>query len=92
MLATALVSAQPTIGPFSTGFVTLENEALDDTNHEVLMVYPSNGTAGQLFPLIAYAHGAAGGNFDINGYDIFFHQLASFGYVIAAHKSCSVGT
>jgi len=74
----------------------LPNLALDATNQHVMMTYPdtskADGAADEVFPMIAYAHGAAGGGYlDINGYDAFFHQIASYGFVVAAHMSCNVG-
>jgi len=83
--------AQPVIGPYATSAKTLTNDALDKSNNGVVLTYPSNATKGQKFPLIAYAHGMAGGGIDIIGYELIFHQMASYGFVIAAHKSCSNG-
>lgn len=85
------VFSQPIIGPYETSRITLPCESLDGTDPEVMITYPNPTSDGETFPLIAYAHGAAGGGFFINGYDDFFHQLASYGFVIAAHKSCAIG-
>lgn len=46
-------------------------------------------TTDNKFPLIVYAHGAAGGGIDLIGYNTFFSQLASYGFVVVAHGSCS---
>ena len=44
------------------------------------------------FPFVSYAHGLFGGNeIDINGYYDFFHQLASYGFVVGAPASCNTG-
>jgi dienelactone hydrolase len=83
--------SQPLIGPYETARITLPCDALDGTDPEVMITYPTPTTEGETFPLIAYAHGAAGGGFFINGYDDFFHQLSSYGFVVAAHKSCAMG-
>lgn len=83
--------SQPVIGPYETTRTTLPCDALDGTDPEVMLTYPIPTKDGEVFPLIAYAHGAAGGGLFINGYDDFFHQIASYGFVIAAHKSCAMG-
>ena len=44
----------------------------------------------QKFPLIVYAHGFAGGSIALLGYDSFFEQLASYGFVVIAHDSCDM--
>lgn len=83
--------AQPTIGPYATETQTLNCAALDKSNSGVVFTYPSNATKSKTFPLIAYAHGMAGGGVDMLGYALIFHQMASYGFVVAAHKSCSNG-
>lgn len=85
------IYGQPDIGPYTTGSTTLKCDALDKSSKEVWLNYPTNVSKSQKFPLIAYAHGMAGGGFDMLGYTALFHQIASYGYVIAAHKSCSNG-
>jgi dienelactone hydrolase len=92
----SFASAQPILGPYGTRGVTLQNSALDNSSSylpdgNTRITYPEPNGPEDIFPLIAYAHGAAGGGFDLNGYDEFFHQLASYGFVVAAHKSCSLG-
>lgn len=93
---------QPTVGPYRTSRTVLSNPALDGTlidgpyanrTKEVVVTaaVPSSDNPDETFPIIAYAHGALGGGVDINGYDPFFHQLASHGFVIVAHKSCTLG-
>jgi len=86
-----IIYAQPSIGPYSTSSTTLTCNALDKSNHGVVFYYPSNETKGTKFPLIAYAHGMAGGGVDMLGYTALFSQMASYGFVIAAPKSCSNG-
>jgi len=86
----SFVVAQPDIGPYDTSSTTLTCNVLDKSNQGVFIFYPSNKT-GEKFPLIAYAHGIDGGGFDMLGYTFLFKQMASYGFVIAAHKSCSTG-
>ena len=44
------------------------------------------------FPLISYAHGfSGGGNIDIFAYFPLLHELASWGYIVAATRACNVG-
>lgn len=89
--AVSFTHAQPAIGPYATETKTLKCDALDKSNKGVILTYPSNATTSKTFPLIAYAHGADGGGFDILGYALLFHQMASYGFVVAAHKSCFDG-
>ena len=42
---------------------------LDASDRKALVFFPSNASSGEKFPLIEYAHGAAGGNIDLIGYD-----------------------
>ena len=65
---------------------------LDSTDRKVDVYYPSNGVKGKSFPLISYAHGDHGGG-DLNhlGYWSQLHALASYGFVVAATRSCSSG-
>ena len=88
----ATTSTTPAEGPYATTSTTTALPALDGSGASVLLTYPSNASTGERFPLIAYAHGmAGGGGVDIIGYHALFHQIASHGFVIAAHKSCSFG-
>ena len=64
--------------------------AEDETDRHVY--YPIAEDASFKFPFISYAHGLFGGNeIDINGYYDFFHQLASYGFVVGAPASCNTG-
>jgi len=48
--------------------------------------YPSNGTAGETFPLIVYMHG--GGTGAAKGYPLQLPTIAAFGFVVIAPETC----
>jgi dienelactone hydrolase len=88
----AAVSAPPTAGPWPTAQASYKVAALDATDPSIWLHYPvCNTSSCPKFPLLAYAHGAAGGDIDILGYWAHFQQLASWGFVVAAPDSCDVG-
>lgn len=92
-LAAGIVgAAKGADGPFSTSSKTYDLETLDSTDRKVDVYYPSDGAKGTTFPLISYAHGDHGGG-DVNrlGYWSQLHALASYGFVVAATRSCSAG-
>lgn len=68
LLGASLIDAQPAIGPFATARTVVDCPALDASSPEIVLTYPSNASASDRFPLIAYAHGMAGGGFDVIGY------------------------
>ena len=66
--------------------------ALDASDPEAVVTYPTSGKRGQKFPILSYAHGAAGGGwYTFEGYFALWRQIASHGFVVVATKSCSVG-
>ena len=77
---------------YKTKEKTFEVEALDKSDQHVHLYYPIGEDESVRFPFISYAHGLFGGNeIDINGYYDFFHQLASYGFVVGAPASCNTG-
>jgi len=75
-----------------TRHANLTNPLLDVSDQGTLIYYPSSITEKEeTFPLLVYAHGAAGGNYDINGYDLLFRQMAEHGFIVIAHRSCNSG-
>jgi dienelactone hydrolase len=65
---------------------------LDVTDQEGVVIYPTSGNSSEHFPVLSYAHGAAGGGwYTFEGYFTLWRQLASHGFVVVAPKSCSVG-
>jgi dienelactone hydrolase len=89
VLAQPAPSPAPTFGPFSVNSTWYKVPALDSTDPEAFVVYPSNGTGP--FPLISYVHGLAGGDIDLLGYTDLFAQIASYGFVVVAPDSCDFG-
>ena len=59
-IATTLVAATAA-SPFSTSTKTYTVQSLDSTDRKVDVYYPTNGSKGDTFPLISYAHGDHGG-------------------------------
>jgi len=83
--------AKPPLGPYETAKWKLRSPAHDGSDQEIHVTAPVDGN-GTHFALLAYAHGfLGGGELDIHGYDVLFHQIASYGFVVAAHASCSRG-
>ena len=95
--AASLTSAAPKppkAGPYKTTRWTLHSPAHDASNKAIHVTAPAVPISQNFtqFPLIAYAHGFEGGGaLDIHGYDDLFHQIASYGFVVAAHASCNTG-
>ena len=94
VLAAAVLAAPPKVGPYKTYPWKLhspEHDASDRTIHIFAPAVPISQNYTQ-FPLLVYAHGyLGGGELDILGYSDLFHQIASYGFVVAAHASCSRG-
>jgi hypothetical protein len=90
-------STPPAIsGPYKTQTFKFSSPVHDASNQDVYVTAPVaevvTGGDNLTFPLIAYAHGFLGGGvIDIHGYGEFFHQLSSWGFVVAAHASCNTG-
>lgn len=53
--------------------------------HYLLFARPCLGTQ------VSYNHGAGGGSIAILGYAELFEQIASYGIIIAATRSCALG-
>jgi len=85
------LAAPPRSGPFSAASKKYHVSGLDVTDQHMWVHWPANATAGQMFPLISYAHGFLGGGLDMLGYSYLWNQMASFGFVIVAPSSCNVG-
>ena len=91
-LSLLCIAAPPLEGPWPTAQTTYKVAALDSTDPSIWLHYPvCNVSSCPKFPLITYAHGAAGGDIDLVGYWAHFRALASFGFVVAAPDSCDVG-
>ena len=82
-------TAAPT-GPFKTAHKSFTVKELDFTNRGLDVVFPvEDGWKG---PIVAYAHGLSdGGSKVMDRYTDLFEELASYGYVVIAPRSCSFG-
>ena len=91
MLLSALIAAPPTrpLGPYATASRVYTVPALDATGHRLHVFWPSNASTGEKFPLVPYLHGYLGGGLDILAYYDLFHDISSYGFVVAAPASCS---
>jgi hypothetical protein len=92
-LVTVIAANPPFDGPYSVSHKSYNISILDESDPEGVIVYPSgNIPAGTKFPILSYAHGAAGGGwYTFEGYFALWRQIASHGFVVVATKSCSVG-
>lgn len=64
---------------------------LDPTDARVWAVWPVSNTSGEAFPMVSYNHGAGAGGMAILGYTALFEQIASYGVIVIATLSCSLG-
>lgn len=87
-----LVRGDPVKGPYEVQRKRYtEVDGMDNTGRAIDVWYPV-GAQGQKFPLIAYAHGLAGGGPTLPlAYMDHLNALATFGYIIAASEACSFG-
>jgi len=94
-LAVAVVATKPAPGVYDRTLVSFTDEGLEEQSgiatRDYQIAYPSNVTEGVKFPLIVYAHGAAGGGVDMLAYNKHLGDLASYGFVVIAPKSCFIG-
>ena len=67
----------------------LDDAALDATGRGLHVFWPSNASTGEKFPLVPYLHGYLGGGLDILAYYDLFHDISSYGFVVAAPAGCS---
>ena len=52
--------------PYSVEMKIFNVSTLDETDPSIVMVYPTNAPANATFPLLSYAHGAAGGGWYVD--------------------------
>jgi dienelactone hydrolase len=76
------------MGPYSFAQQTFEYREMDWTDRRIEVVHPT-GTGNQTFPLVIFMHGY--GNDGIATYGAQMHLLASWGYVVAAPRTCKNG-
>lgn len=93
VFAFALVSVAcadaPKKGPYAAD--SKKDYKISGVDSGKMHVYYPKGAAGEKFPMIAYAHGLAGGSVDLLGYAEHFNQLASWGFVVVAPNTCNLG-
>lgn len=63
----------------------------DSSDPAVWVWWPTNGTAGEKYPLVPYLHGVLGGDLDLLGYTALFGQIASYGFVVIGTFACNTG-
>jgi len=86
------VAVPPTVGPFEVSSVWYNNVTeLDATGTGVWLFFPTNASTAARFPLLAYLHGALGGDGFLVAYAAHLERLASWGFVVAAPDSCDTG-
>lgn len=98
---TFVAGSHQTSGPYATTHQTIKYAALDVTDRSLEAVFPSPTVAeaagsGSTFPVIAYAHGYGDGGDNVMGHysgsaHPLLEELASWGYVVLAARSCDKG-
>lgn len=96
--ATAFVRASaelPPAGNLHVKTMTAEDQGLEPgsgvKSREYLIAYPEGASAGDQFPLVVYAHGFLAGGAITQFYTKHLKELAEYGYVVVAPKSCIFG-
>jgi len=94
-LAVAATATTPAPGTYEHKKITATDDFLVEesgvSSRDYQIAYPSNGAEGEKFPLIVFAHGAAGGGVDTLAYEKHLGDLASYGFVVIFPKSCFMG-
>jgi hypothetical protein len=89
LLAAAQVYSQSDqFGAYSVAFEEVKIGELQQGSQMALAAYPANATAGQQFPLVSFSHGDYGGGVDLLSYKALLQEMASWGLVVLAHRSC----
>jgi dienelactone hydrolase len=93
--AAAASATTPATGTYEHAFISATDEGLEELSgiktRDYQIAYPSNSQSGDKFPLIVFAHGAAGGGVDTLAYEKHLGDLASYGFVVIFPKSCFMG-
>lgn len=97
-LAAALLSGavadKPAAGTYKTSHITVTDDGLEPLSgkktRDYTITFPK-GAGDDKFPLLVYAHGAAGGGIDILAYQKTFTDMAAYGFVVIAPQSCFLG-
>ena len=83
----AFVASAASAASLSTICRSIAIPTLQGSTRSALTCYPSGGGT---YPLHVFAHGNGGGSVMIYGYTSLLKELASFGFVVAAYKSCPI--
>lgn len=82
-------------GNYSVSFETFVDHGLEPLSTVLSRTFevftPVNGTDSQQFPLLVFAHGAAGGGVTMEIYREHLRDVASFGFIVIAPSSCFMG-
>jgi len=94
LLVCLSAGAAPELGDYSVSNVAVTDAGLEVKigieTRDYVITYPTNA-GNEKFPLVTYAHGAAGGRIDMLAYQKHFNDLAAYGFVVIAPKSCFMG-
>merc|ERR1712137_657921 len=76
-----VVADQPAAGTLATTHVEVTDDGLEEksgiSTRDYVITYPVDAAAaGQTYPLLVFAHGAAGGRIDMLAYQTHFNDLA----------------
>lgn len=95
LLLQCVIADLPLAGKYAVAQATVADHGLEPlsgvTSRDHQVAYPSNSAPGDKFPLTVYAHGAAGGGIDMFAYQHRFSDIASYGNVVIAPRSCFMG-
>jgi len=93
-MAVIAMAEKPALGTYKTSHVEVTDAGHEELSgidtRDYVITYPET-TGSEKFPLIIYAHGAAGGRVDMLAYQTHFNDLAAYGFVVVAPKSCFMG-
>jgi len=82
----------PQYGEYEVAMLDYDVPTLHESDPRAVVVYPVGNFQNRSLPTIYYAHGAGGGGvITYVGYKALFDGLASFGFIVIAPRSCSLG-
>ena len=92
LVARCSAGEPPKSGPYKVASKVYKVLALDSSNQDLHVFWPSSPGAGESFPLVSYMHGMSGGGIDIVAYRQLFKDMASYGLVVVAPGGCGAIT
>lgn len=94
-IAAVASASKPPAGSYGHSMMSVTDDGLESLSgvksRDYQIAYPLSGADGEKFPLIVFAHGAAGGGVDTLAYEKHLGDLASYGFVVIFPKSCFMG-